>query len=279
MPEQADEPPIVNVPDEGFDEPPRQPDGPGLGTVIAAFVLGLILAMTLGGTAYLLTESLAIGALVLELGFLFGVTGTLAVTGQSVWGALRLRQISSAALAPSLGLGFALLLGNVSATLLLGPPMQDVDFVISADSTFERIILVIAVALLAPVIEEMLFRGMLQGTLEKRLRPWLAIAVTSMAFALLHGPQGALFFFFWSLPIGWVTWRTDSIRPAIVVHAVNNLIGLVGLLATGVSDRVAPESGLGTSLFGALLLVVSVLLAVRLCRRIVRAAEVWERAA
>ena len=279
MPEQAYGPPIVNVPDKGFDEPPREPDGPRLGTVIAALVLGLILAMGLGGTAYLLTESLAIGALVLELGFLFGVIGTLGITGQNAWGALRLRQIPGAALAPSLGLGFALLLGNISATLLLGPPMQDVDFVISADSTFERIILVISVALLAPVIEEMLFRGLLQGTLEKRLRPWLAIAVTSMAFALLHGPQGAFFFFFWSLPIGWVTWRTDSIRPAIVVHAVNNLVGLVGLLATGVSDRVAPEGGVGTSLFGALLLVASAVFAVRLCRRIVRAAEAWERAA
>lgn len=259
-------------------EVPGVPEGPGLGAVIASFVVGLTLAVVSGGTAYYFSESLALGALVLELSLLLGVVGTLAAMGQPIRRALRLKDLPGAAFPPSLALGFTLILGNIAATILLGPPMQDVEFVISASSMAERIILAIAVALLAPVVEEVLFRGLLQGALENRLRPWLAIGVTSMAFGLMHGPQGALFFFFWSLPVGWVTWRTESIRPAIVVHAINNVVGLVGLYAAGVSGPRVPEVGIGTLGFGVVLVVIVVFWSVRLCRRIARASAAWERA-
>jgi membrane protease YdiL (CAAX protease family) len=260
-------------------EVPRIPEGPGLGAVVGSFVVGLLLAVVLGGTTFYFTGSLAWGAVVLELSLLFGVMGMLAALGERIWEALRLKNLPAAAFAPSLALGFALILGNISATILLGPPMQDVEFVVSADSVAERITLALAVALLAPVVEEVLFRGLLQGTLEKRLRPWLAIGVTSMVFALMHGPQGALFFFFWSLPIGWVTWRTESIRPAIVVHAVNNVVGLVGLYASSATGSSVPEDGFGTTGFGLMLVFIAAFWSIHLCRRIARASEAWERTA
>lgn len=243
----------------------------GLGAVAAAFFTGLALAVILTGLGSLVSTSLAIAFLLGEIGFLGGVALYLAATGRSVRAALRLVGVPGAAYSLAVQLGFALLIFNLSATILLGPPAQDIEFVTGAEGALERIALVIGVALAAPVIEESLFRGLLQGVLEMRLRHRFAIAVTAMAFGLLHGPDGALFFFFWSLPVGWVTWRSGSILPAVVVHAVNNIIGLLGYLAVGPEvDPDAIEYGSGAIPLAVTILLVAVYWAYKLCVRVDR---------
>jgi membrane protease YdiL (CAAX protease family) len=243
---------------------------PGLGAVVAAFFTGLALALILTGLGSLVSSSLAIAFLLGEVGFLGGVAVYLAATGRSVRAALRLVRVPRAAYSLALQLGIALLFFNLAATIILGPPAQDIEFVTTAEGALERIALVIGVALAAPVIEEALFRGLLQGVLEMRLRYRFAIAVTAMAFGLLHGPDGALFFFFWSLPVGWMTWRSGSILPAVVVHAVNNIIGLLGYLAAGPVEPEAIEYGSGAIPLAVIILVVAVYWAYRLCVRVDR---------
>lgn len=77
--------------------------------------------------------------------------------------------------------------------------------------------------------QELAFRGLLMGTLERVLsRPWLANLGQAVFFGLAHiavqyqGPAGpfvpvtiALGFV-----LGWITQRTGSLWPAIVIHAV-----------------------------------------------------------
>lgn len=71
--------------------------------------------------------------------------------------------------------------------------------------------------------EEILFRGFLQKALQARLRPAAAIAISSLIFALAHGAMPrillALPFGIW---LGIVFWRTGSIWPGIVCHALIN---------------------------------------------------------
>ncbi len=244
-----------------------QQDAPGLGAVLAAFFTGLALALILTGLGTLVNGSLAIAFLLGELGFLGGVALYLAATGRSVRAALRLARVPRAVYPLALQLGVALLFFNLAATVILGPPAQDIEFVRTAEGALEQIALVIGVALAAPVIEEALFRGLLQGVLERRLRHRFAIAVTAMAFGLLHGPDGALFFFFWSLPVGWVTWRSGSILPAVVVHAVNNIVGLLGYLAAGPVEPEDIEYGTGAIPLAVTILLVAVYWAYRLCVR------------
>ncbi len=254
---------------------PGQPSGEnyradralGLGAVVAAFFSGLALALILTGLGSLVSESLTVAFLLGEVGFLGGVVLYLTASGRHVGKALRLGHVPGGFYSLAVQLGIALLFGNLAATVILGPSVQDIEFVTRAQDTAERVALVIAVVLAAPVIEEALFRGLLQGTLEARLRGWLAIAVAALAFGLLHGREGTLFFFFWSLPLGWITWRSGSIRPAIVVHAVNNLVGMLGLIA---SDPVEPESidyGPGATSLAVTILLVAAYWAYRLCLR------------
>ena len=243
---------------------------PGFGTAVVALIVGLALALLITGLVHIVTQSLTAALLLGEVGFLAGVAALLVARGHRLTDTLRIRPVPAGGYAPALKLGVALLLANVAATVLLGPPAQDVEFVISADSLVERLALVIGVAIGAPVIEEALFRGLLQGALERRLRPWFAISIAGSAFAVLHGPAGALFFFFWSLPVGWVTWRFGSIGPAVVVHAINNLVGLMGLFAAGQIEAKSLEHGAGARVIAVLLLAAAAMWTVRLCGRIGR---------
>jgi membrane protease YdiL (CAAX protease family) len=83
-------------------------------------------------------------------------------------------------------------------------------------------------AFLAPLVEELVFRGLLYGWLEGRWGRSVALVVSSLAFAgahiepahmLLVLPLGVLF--------GWLRLRTGSVVPSIVSHMANNAMAVL----------------------------------------------------
>jgi membrane protease YdiL (CAAX protease family) len=238
-----------------------------------ALATGLAVAVLMGIAAdRAFHGSFTIGFVSAELGLFLGAALYLWVRGRRLGDAFRTGPVPARIYPLALMLGVALLLANVAANSLLGPESSDRELVASAETVLERVVLAIGVVLVAPVVEESLFRGLLQGAMERRVQTWIAIALAALPFGLLHGPALALFFFLWSLPVGWVTWRLGSIRPAIVVHAVNNLVGVVGLLAIGPAEIETPEAGGWSVAVVVVALAVAGLWTVRLCRRIDRSA-------
>ena len=82
----------------------------------------------------------------------------------------------------------------------------------------------IAGGILAPIVEEIVFRGVLVGgLLRMRQKPWVAILVPALIFALFHGTYtqiaGTTIF---GIICGWLYWRTKSLLPGILIHIVNN---------------------------------------------------------
>jgi membrane protease YdiL (CAAX protease family) len=88
---------------------------------------------------------------------------------------------------------------------------------------------VIAV-ILAPLWEELTFRGFLLSALSKtRLGFWGAALVANVLWTSLHGTYswaGVVSVFVAGLILSWLVWRTGSIKPAIVTHAIGNLFAL-----------------------------------------------------
>jgi hypothetical protein len=78
--------------------------------------------------------------------------------------------------------------------------------------------------LLAPVFEELIFRGLLYGTLRTRLAWPAAAAGSALVFALAHGygVVGFLSVFVSGVLWAWVYERTGSLLPAMTAHVVNN---------------------------------------------------------
>jgi uncharacterized protein len=87
----------------------------------------------------------------------------------------------------------------------------------------------------AGISEEIFFRGYLQSRLVARWGRWTGISLTAACFSLIHLDlaQG-LFALTIGVFLGWVTERAGSIRPAILVHVVNNCASV--LLSAG-GDR------------------------------------------
>lgn len=85
--------------------------------------------------------------------------------------------------------------------------------------------------LVAPVAEEVFFRGWLQRAIGEQYAargPWFAVATTAVAFALVHPPISFVPVLVLGLVTGGLFARSGALGPAIVAHAVHNLIVVAG---------------------------------------------------
>lgn len=97
----------------------------------------------------------------------------------------------------------------------------------------------LVIGLIAPVCEELLFRGAFQGSLEQR-GPVRAIAFTAVAFGVIHlNPFNLIGPILFGVGIGMVVWRTGSILPAILWHALNNTVAVL-MMGIGGNDFTPP---------------------------------------
>ena len=92
-----------------------------------------------------------------------------------------------------------------------------------------------SIALLAPILEELLFRGAIEGQLLCRWQnPWWGIVVSSLIFGVIHGnPAQIPFAFLVGVMFGWLYYRTGSLLPGIVGHVLNNSIAAVNMMLYG----------------------------------------------
>ena len=88
----------------------------------------------------------------------------------------------------------------------------------------------LSIGLLAPLSEEIVFRGAILKSLlhAEHLPVWGAIAISAVFFALIHfNPAQMPHAFLIGLLLGWMYWRTGSILPGVAFHWANNSIAYV----------------------------------------------------
>jgi membrane protease YdiL (CAAX protease family) len=104
---------------------------------------------------------------------------------------------------------------------------------LKADSGMESLIWIgVAVVILAPLAEELLFRVILQGSLRSRLKPVPAIAISSVIFAAVHGFPNAIGLLPLAVVFGYVYERSHSYLAVVVLHAIFNGVNLILALMT-----------------------------------------------
>lgn len=83
----------------------------------------------------------------------------------------------------------------------------------------------------APIAEELFFRGMAQRTFMQKLHPRWAILATAAFFAISHfQPLQFPALLVFGLILGYMTWKSDRLGPAIWAHVGFNLVTAVGLI-------------------------------------------------
>lgn len=103
------------------------------------------------------------------------------------------------------------------------------------------VVVFLVVALVAPLCEEVIFRGLLWGALERRWGPLVAIVVSTVVFALAHLEfTRAPLLVVVAVPLALARWYSGGLLASVVAHQVTNLLpGIVltlGLLGAGPSS-------------------------------------------
>lgn len=91
---------------------------------------------------------------------------------------------------------------------------------------------VVLFAVVAPIVEELTFRGLGQSLLAF-LGQWPSILLVGLAFGLAHGLVEALLVLVpFGVALAWLRSRTDSVYPGMVVHALFNGVALAAAVLT-----------------------------------------------
>jgi membrane protease YdiL (CAAX protease family) len=96
-------------------------------------------------------------------------------------------------------------------------------------SLFSSIYLLFLIVFVAPVTEEIMFRGPVWTVLEMmKLRPLTITLLTTLPFILAHPtPEHMISIMPIGFFLGWLREKSGSVFPTIICHAFNN--GVVGL--------------------------------------------------
>lgn len=209
-----------------------------VGTFVALGVASMALArteVTDGAIGMLVTQGMLIvmAVLVIARRFQIGAEPRRSVP-RVVWLAFAAFFVASAIVIPVM-MANVLLLRLVEYPLTVYKPVEEV---IKGSGTSSAWMISLLAAVLAPIAEESLFRGMLypalRNTVNTRGAALLAAVVTSAVFALMHPhPPSWLPLFALAMVLTWVFERTNSLGAVIGAHALWNIATLAPLLIRG----------------------------------------------
>lgn len=121
-------------------------------------------------------------------------------------------------------------LGEVYTGLVPVPPNTLDPFGQLTNTAMGRLSATVLAVGVAPVLEEFVFRGLLQRPLERRWGPVWGITVTAAVFALAHMlPWVFPLHFALGAAFGFAVYATRSIWAGVLLHAANNTLAVLGL--------------------------------------------------
>ena len=128
---------------------------------------------------------------------------------------------------------------------------------------------IISIVVMAPLVEELLFRGAIQGHLMRKWKmPYLGIVVSSLIFGVVHGnPAQIPFAFVVGMALGWMYYLTGSLIPGMLMHFINNGSSVLLYVLSGDPDATMVSS-LGGA--GSLALAVAGVILTVVCIFIIR---------
>ena len=155
------------------------------------------------------------------------------------WGTVTVKQL----VLPILGtIAFILVSANLWETLCVNvltrlghppEPQEAVQLFSQADSKVSLVYLMVFAVVLAPVAEELIFRGILYPCLKQLGYPKLAFLGVSLLFAAVHGSPAILLpLFVFALAQTWLYEKTDCLIAPMITHALFNLTNLIAMFAT-----------------------------------------------
>ena len=142
------------------------------------------------------------------------------------------------ALGAGLSMVAAALLRPIADLANLDDSAQEVSKTVERAGGVGLVLLMVGVVVVAPVVEELLFRGALLRALQRRLSVPVAVFASAVVFACVHvvGDPGSYYvvpgLLLLGLVSGWQAARTGDLRRSILLHAGFNLLSALTLVLT-----------------------------------------------
>ncbi|WP_255150186.1 CPBP family intramembrane glutamic endopeptidase [Halorarius halobius] len=150
------------------------------------------------------------------------------------FGVPSVREVGWAVVAFVVGLGVFQVTSLASAAL--GYELQGLSYSLGSPTTVAMV--VVGAVVLAPLTEEILYRGLVLGVLLSRgVGVVAAVALMTGLFAIIHLPNfgvaGTLFISVWGLLPALVRLRFDNLSGAVLMHALNNTFAYLVVVGMG----------------------------------------------
>jgi len=153
----------------------------------------------------------------------------------SILKTVRLNPISKYSLINSFLISFGIVFISDEIDRLIGiiipPPeiLNNINSTMSIDNPIALLLIFISAVPIASFAEEVMFRGYLQQILEKEWKNVTrAVLMSSLFFAIVHLiPFWLIQIYLLGLIMGYLSWKTNSIYPSMVLHAVNNTMAFL----------------------------------------------------
>ncbi|MFG0268229.1 MAG: ABC transporter permease subunit/CPBP intramembrane protease [Rhodopirellula sp. JB055] len=107
--------------------------------------------------------------------------------------------------------------------------IDNVEALLSAWKQVPLVVVVLCLGVVPGVCEEAFFRGFLFNGLKQHLGAVATIAVSAISFGLFHvvlsggaAPERILPSTAMGVLLGWIAWKSDSVIPSMILHAVHN---------------------------------------------------------
>ncbi len=106
--------------------------------------------------------------------------------------------------------------------------LESLNELVQFTSLPDAVLLLVISSIIAPIAEEMLFRGVVQRSLEIFREPAIAMVLTSVLFAVAHfNPWTGIQLLILGMVLGYITYLTQSVFPAIFFHGLNNFFSMI----------------------------------------------------
>jgi len=110
-------------------------------------------------------------------------------------------------------------------------PQEVVQFLQEAEAPRDRWAVVVMAVVIAPVAEEVIFRGYLYPVGKRSTGPFLSLGVSSLLFAALHGHAASVpALFALAVCLGLAYEKTGTLLVPMIMHAVFNAVSIAAIM-------------------------------------------------
>ncbi len=128
---------------------------------------------------------------------------------------------------------------------------------LTAKNLFDGIIIIITVAIIPAVCEEVLFRGFIQKSFEFRLKPIWAALITAVFFGLYHfNPYGLIPLIILGFYFGFSAYMSNSIFIPMSLHFINNFLAVIFYFIFGDDDIVNTTINKSFNIYSSVMILI-----------------------